>query len=114
MAPPHGEPDPPDRGGVRPGRTKDAPVSESASATSGRPERAASAGGTRPKKERNLFGRIALFVRQVIAELKKVVRPTRSELLTYFVVVLVFVAAIMAFVGLLDLSFGRLVLWIFG
>ncbi|MCK6209847.1 preprotein translocase subunit SecE [Georgenia sp. EYE_87] len=89
-------------------------MSESASATSGRPERAASADGSRPKKERGLFGRIALFVRQVIAELKKVVRPTRNELMTYFVVVLVFVAVIMAFVGLLDLSFGRLVLWIFG
>ena len=46
--------------------------------------------------------------RHLVAELKKVVRPTRNELMTYFVVVLVFVAVIMAFVGLLDLSFGRL------
>ena len=30
-----------------------------------------------------LFARITLFLRQVVAELKKVVRPTRSELLTY-------------------------------
>ena len=41
-------------------------------------------------------------------------RPTRSELVTYFVVVLVFVAAIGVFVGLLDLGFGKLVLWVFG
>ncbi|UNX54378.1 preprotein translocase subunit SecE [Georgenia sp. TF02-10] len=91
-------------------------MSESASATSGRPERARSdAPKAAPaKRKRGLFGRIALFVRQVIAELRKVVRPTRNELLTYFVVVLVFVIAIMAFVGLLDLGFGELVLLVFG
>ncbi|MFH5822049.1 preprotein translocase subunit SecE [Georgenia sp. AZ-5] len=88
-------------------------MSESASATSGRPERARSASGPDAKK-RGFFGRIILFVRQVLAELKKVVRPTRSELLTYFAVVIVFVLVIMAFVGVLDLSFGRLVLWVFG
>ncbi|MHB1062893.1 MAG: preprotein translocase subunit SecE [Georgenia sp.] len=89
-------------------------MSESASATSGRPERARSASGADGKKKRGLFARLALFVREVIAELKKVVRPTRSELWTYFVAVLVFVLIIMAFVGVLDLGFGRLVLWVFG
>lgn len=89
-------------------------MSESASATSGRPDRARSASGTDSRKKRGPFGRIVLFVREVIAELKKVVRPTRNELWTYFVAVLVFVLIIMAFVGLLDLSFGRLVLWVFG
>jgi preprotein translocase subunit SecE len=54
------------------------------------------------------------FLRQVVAELKKVVRPTRSELLTYTSVVLVFVVAVMAFVSVLDFGFGRLVLWAFG
>ncbi len=61
-----------------------------------------------------LFARIALFVRQVIAELKKVVRPTRSELITYTSVVLVFVAVIMAFVTVLDLGIGKLTFWVFG
>jgi preprotein translocase subunit SecE len=55
-----------------------------------------------------------LFVRQVVAELKKVVRPTRNELLTYFTVVLVFVVAVMTYVSLLDFGFGKLVLWVFG
>ena len=53
-------------------------------------------------------------MRQVIAELKKVVRPTRSELLSYTSVVLVFVAVVMAFVTLLDLGIGSLVGWVFG
>lgn len=89
-------------------------MSESASTTSGRPERAGRPAGSGATKKRGLFDRIALFVRQVIAELKKVVRPTRNELFTFFVVVIVFVLAIMAYVGLIDLGFGRLALWVFG
>jgi preprotein translocase subunit SecE len=58
-------------------------------------------------------GGLGLFVRQVVAELKKVVRPTRNELLTYTSVVLVFVCAVMAFVSALDYGFGKLVLWVF-
>jgi preprotein translocase subunit SecE len=68
----------------------------------------------RKGESRGLFARIALFVRQVIAELKKVVRPTRSELITYTSVVLVFVAVIMAFVTVIDLGIGKLTFWVFG
>lgn len=67
-----------------------------------------------PGERRGLFARIALFVRQVVAELKKVVRPTRQDLITYTSVVLVFVAAVMAFVTLIDFGIGRLVFWVFG
>jgi preprotein translocase subunit SecE len=55
-----------------------------------------------------------LFLRQVIAELRKVVRPTRNQLVTYTTVVLVFVLAVMAYVSVLDFGFGKLVLWAFG
>ncbi len=65
-------------------------------------------------RRRGLFARIALFVRQVVAELKKVVRPTRSELITYTTVVLVFVVVVMAFVTVLDLAIGQVTLWVFG
>lgn len=86
-------------------------MSEQASATSSGDARRPPA---RPAERRGFFGRIALFVRQVIAELRKVVRPTRQELFTYIGVVLVFVLLVMAFVGVLDLAFGKLVLWAFG
>jgi preprotein translocase subunit SecE len=56
----------------------------------------------------------ATFYRQVVAELRKVVWPTQKELVTYFVVVLVFVVVIMAIVSLLDLGFGKLVFKVFG
>ena len=57
---------------------------------------------------------VRLFVRQVVAELRKVVRPTRNELVTYTSVVLVFVLAVMLYVSVLDFGLGRLVLWAFG
>ena len=54
------------------------------------------------------------FYRQVVAELRKVVWPTQQQLITYFIVVLVFVLVIMTIVSLLDLAFGRLVFKVFG
>ncbi|KSW20725.1 preprotein translocase subunit SecE [Cellulomonas sp. B6] len=68
----------------------------------------------RGEEKRGLFARIALFVRQVVAELKKVVRPTRQELVTYTSVVLVFVAVVMAFVTVVDLGLGQLTFLVFG
>lgn len=55
----------------------------------------------------------ATFYRQVVAELRKVVWPTRQQLITYFWVVLVFVVVVMTFVSLLDLGFGKAVFAIF-
>ena len=59
-------------------------------------------------------GRIALFYRQVLAELRKVVWPTREQLLTYTAVVIVFVLIVIAIVTVLDLVFGRVMFAIFG
>ena len=79
-------------------------------------ETAASSSPGRPKQARKLsfFGRIALFIRQVIGELRKVVTPTRQELLTYTIVVLAFVAVVMVIVFALDFVFGLGVGWVFG
>ena len=55
----------------------------------------------------------ATFYRQVVAELRKVVWPTREQLITYFWVVLVFVLVVMTIVSLLDLAFGKLAFWVF-
>ena len=56
---------------------------------------------------------IPTFYRQVVAELRKVVWPTRDQLVTYFVVVMVFVVIMMAIVSLLDLGLGKLAFEIF-
>jgi preprotein translocase subunit SecE len=55
----------------------------------------------------------ATFLRQVLAELRKVVWPTQQQLVTYFFVVLVFVIVVMALVTVLDLVFGKLVFELF-
>jgi preprotein translocase subunit SecE len=53
------------------------------------------------------------FVRQSITELRKVVYPTGPQLINYFVVVLVFVLFVIAYVSLLDLGFGWVIFKIF-
>ena len=56
----------------------------------------------------------ALFFRQVSGELRKVIWPTRSMLVTYTVVCLVFVAFMVIFVTSLDYGFTKLVFGLFG
>ncbi len=53
------------------------------------------------------------FLRQSIAELRKVVYPTGPQLINYFVVVLVFVLFVIAYVSLLDLGIGWAIFRIF-
>ena len=65
-------------------------------------------------ERKGLFARLGLFYRQVVAELRKVIWPTRRELVTYTTVVLFFVTVLAAFVAVLDLGFGRIVLYVFG
>ena len=69
----------------------------------------------RAKEERKpLPARISLFYRQVIAELRKVIWPTRRELITYTSVVIVFVLMVIAYVSILDFGFAKAVLAVFG
>nr|MDT0661016.1 preprotein translocase subunit SecE [Micromonospora sp. DSM 115978] len=61
-----------------------------------------------------IFGRVGRFFREVVAELRKVIWPTRKELLTYTTVVVVFIAVMTSIVVLLDYGFARAMLWVFG
>jgi len=72
------------------------------------------AGGAPREKKLNFFQRIALFIRQVFAELRKVVTPTRQELVKFTAVVLGFVVVMMAIVYGLDLLFTAIVQVVFG
>jgi preprotein translocase subunit SecE len=60
------------------------------------------------------FGAIALFIRQILDELRKVVRPTRHELVTYTSVVIVFVTTVMMYVWGLDQLIVKLIALSFG
>jgi preprotein translocase subunit SecE len=55
-----------------------------------------------------------LFYRQVVAELRKVIWPTRNELVTYTTVSLVFVLIVVGIVFGLDNAFQWVVLKLFG
>jgi preprotein translocase subunit SecE len=72
------------------------------------------AGSKQPVKRANVFARIGLFLRQVIAELRKVIWPGRSDLITYTLTVVIFVAVLVLIVTGLDLAFAKLVLLTFG
>ena len=56
----------------------------------------------------------ALFTRQVAAELRKVIWPTRNELVTYTVAALIFVVILSTIVLTLDYGFTKLMFWVFG
>ncbi len=57
---------------------------------------------------------LARFLREVVAELRKVIWPGRRELITYTTVVIVFVAFIVALVAGLDVLFAQGVIAVFG
>ena len=99
-------------------------MSESGTAVAQRPEPQPASGG-RGGKRPGAFGRfgrwfssrpgaIALYWRQVINELRKVIWPTRKELITYTTVVVVFVSVMTTIVSLLDIGFAKVVLHVFG
>ncbi|HEX3932448.1 MAG TPA: preprotein translocase subunit SecE [Nocardioides sp.] len=67
----------------------------------------------RPRERRTERTSPVLFYRQVVAELRKVVWPTQEQLVTYFFVVMIFVAFMMALIAGLDLGIGKAIFWIF-
>ena len=75
----------------------------------------AESGSVATKKESRRGGnRISGFFREVVSELRKVIWPTRKELLTYTAVVIVFVTVMTTIVALLDYGFGKAILASFG
>jgi preprotein translocase subunit SecE len=69
-------------------------------------------GGKRGKK--GPLGRLARFYRQIVAELRKVVWPTRSQLTTYTTVVIVFVVIMIGLVTVMDYGFQQAIKYVFG
>jgi preprotein translocase subunit SecE len=95
----------------------DEPVSRGGTAT--RSRKKAESADSLPKARTEsgrvgIFGRFARFFREIVAELRKVIWPTRKELLTYTAVVVSFVTVMVAIVAGLDYGFAKAVLWVFG
>ncbi len=73
-----------------------------------------SKGGRTEPAKLGRFARIARYFRQVVAEMRKVVWPTRSQLITYTAVVIVFVVVFALAVLLVDVGMARLAGIVFG
>lgn len=81
----------------------------------------ATKGGATPSRDGRSTGsegspiaRLRRFLREVVAELRKVHWPTRRQIVVYTIVVLVFVAFMVTLVGLLDVGFQKLTFTLFG
>jgi preprotein translocase subunit SecE len=62
----------------------------------------------------NPFMFVYNYLKQVVAEMRKVIWPNRKQMLTYTSVVLAFLAFMVALVGLADFGLTKLVLLVFG
>ena len=82
-----------------------------ATQTRGETEKRSGAGGA-PKRATRTTP--ALFFRQMVGELRKVIWPTRKELVTYTVVCMAFVIFMIAIVTSLDYGFTKLMFQLFG
>ncbi|WP_059015845.1 preprotein translocase subunit SecE [Mycobacterium sp. M26] len=74
---------------------------------------------TKPKKaktgpSRNPFVFVWNYLKQVVAELRKVIWPNRKQMVSYTTVVLLFLAFMVALIGGVDLGLAKLVLLVFG
>jgi preprotein translocase subunit SecE len=67
--------------------------------------------GDRPA---NPFLFVYNYLKQVVAEMRKVIWPSRKQMLTYTGVVLAFLAFMVALVGLSDFGLTKLVMLVFG
>jgi preprotein translocase subunit SecE len=79
-------------------------VRDTATRKPGKPGRAGSSERPSPR----------VFIREVNLELRKVIWPTRKELITYTTVAFVFVVVMSAIVTGLDTGFTKLIFAIFG
>lgn len=61
-----------------------------------------------PERE-NAFARLSRFLREVVAELRKVIWPSRKQMVTYTVVVIVFLVLMVALVSGMDVLFHLIV-----
>jgi preprotein translocase subunit SecE len=66
----------------------------------------------RPSRGRG--GAPTRFVRESVSEMRKVLWPSRTELITYGIVTIIFVVIMVAIVAGLDFGFAKAVLAVFG
>lgn len=107
------------RGSVRPAGRKDSVEAKKAAEADSDVEETKKGRATRSRAEAEktrvgFFARIVRYAREVVSELRKVIWPTRKQMITYTGVVLVFVAFMVALVFGLDSAFAWGMFRVFG
>ncbi|MGX7681134.1 preprotein translocase subunit SecE [Jatrophihabitans sp. DSM 45814] len=89
---------------------------QEAPAPSSRPSKGSSGGGLRILWEWLPMLVLALQrrTRETVAEMRKVLWPSRKEMITYTIVVVIFVTVMVSLVSGLDLALAKIVLAVFG
>ncbi len=106
--------------GARTGKGGDPKRSAPKGKASGKVAKPEGKGGPTPKRNRkdvkkgSIFSRFVRFVREVWGELRKVIWPTRKQMVTYTTVVLFFLVFMVALVSGLDFVFLEGVDVVFG
>jgi preprotein translocase subunit SecE len=75
-------------------------------------KKAKTARKSEPSRNPILF--VVNYIKQVIAELRKVIWPNRKQMVSYTIVVLVFLAFMVAMISGADLGFAKLIELVFG
>lgn len=70
--------------------------------------------GSSGARSANPIAFVYTYLKQVVAEMRKVIWPNRRQMITYTGVVLAFLAFMVALVGLADFGLTKLVLLVFG
>jgi len=92
--------------------TEASPTASPTKNGSGTAKKTAKKRGEGPSRNPFLF--VWNYLKQVVAELRKVIWPNRKQMIGYTAVVLVFLAFMVALIGGVDLGVGKLVMWVFG
>lgn len=77
------------------------------------PKKPKTAKKTGPPRD-NPFVFVWTFLKQVVAELRKVIWPNRKQMISYTTVVLVFLVFMVSLIGGVDLGLAKLVTLVFG
>lgn len=66
----------------------------------------------KPKKRKSIWERVAKYFKNVWLELRKVSWPSRSSLISYILITLTTILIFMLFIGICDLLFTQLIIFL--
>jgi preprotein translocase subunit SecE len=90
------------------------PIEKAGETKDGGKKKAKTAKKTGPEKDRrNPFAFVFNYLKQVVAELRKVIWPNRKQMVSYTSVVLVFLIFMVALIGVVDLGLAAVVRGVF-